>query len=408
MIRWVSIQSLIGGQMLGAEQAFGCPPIFTIDYKDVAPGNSSAYIYYQNNIKGNNIRQLVLDDVKTSMTMNFESSEDEDFFIKNCYDIDVVSAVPICSGLSQANSVHDEHETSRGANAIQNANMLGIAKFALERIKPKAYIFENAPGLYTKLGEPLRKKFSEMAEQYGYSLTFVKTNTYLHGIPQSRQRTFGIFWKSEFAPKLNKIKRDCPTVSKYLSTISKDASFNTDSLVSDFTNSCWYKFLYEKYGSEWRARFTNKAIFELCETEDDWNNLLKYADEKQAKFINHVKYKLSLGKNYMDGMSVFLKDDSKITTVFHRAMKTLIHPVEDRGFTIREYMKFMGMPDDFEWPSMKENYIWLSQNVPVTTARDWHSEVKDFLEGKLQFTNEKVVMFDNTEDKKKSSSKILF
>ena len=59
-IRWVSFQSLIGGCQLGAEKAFGCLPLFTIDYDGVDKANSSAYVYYQNEIKKNNLKQLVL------------------------------------------------------------------------------------------------------------------------------------------------------------------------------------------------------------------------------------------------------------------------------------------------------------------------------------------------------------
>ena len=43
-IRWVSFQSLIGGCALGAEEAFGTAPLFTIDYEGPDKGNSSAYL----------------------------------------------------------------------------------------------------------------------------------------------------------------------------------------------------------------------------------------------------------------------------------------------------------------------------------------------------------------------------
>jgi hypothetical protein len=34
-------------------------------------------------------------------------------------------------------------------------------------------------------------------------MSLIKTDTFLHGIPQHRKRTFGIFWESENAPLLN-------------------------------------------------------------------------------------------------------------------------------------------------------------------------------------------------------------
>ena len=34
-IRWISFQSLCGGMTLGAEAAFGCPPLCTIDFDGI-------------------------------------------------------------------------------------------------------------------------------------------------------------------------------------------------------------------------------------------------------------------------------------------------------------------------------------------------------------------------------------
>lgn len=411
MIRWVSIQPLIGGHMLGAERAFGCPPLFNIDYKDVADGNSSAYLYYQNVIHNKGIRELRLDGKLTSYAMDFVNEEDTNYFNANCHDIDVVTAVPICSGLSKANTSSGDCPTARGADAIQNANMLGITSFALGKIKPKAYIFENAPALFSVVGEPLREKFAEIAREYEYSVSFVKTNTMLHGTPQNRPRTFCIFWKSQFVPDLYRIRKECPRVSEYISNIPETATCNgpKHNMIPGFTDACWYKYLNKKFGTEWRKHYTNRPFFTVVESDKDWENLCELANEKELKFINHVKYKLSLGKNFMDAYTPFLRSDACISTIFHRAMHTLVHPVEDRGFTIREFMRLMGMPDDFTWPSIEENYLWLSQNVPVTTSCDWHTVIKEFIENKLTFTRSEVVMFDNTAAEEKTlKSKKLF
>ena len=45
-IRWISFQSLCGGMTLGAEAAFGCPPLCTIDFDGIDQANSSAYMNY--------------------------------------------------------------------------------------------------------------------------------------------------------------------------------------------------------------------------------------------------------------------------------------------------------------------------------------------------------------------------
>ena len=94
-IRWISFQPLIGGMCLGAEKAFGTPPLFNIDFEGPDKGNSSAFLHYQNEVKKNNVRELVLNGNILSMATDFKNEEDEKFFQENCHDIDVVSAVPI-------------------------------------------------------------------------------------------------------------------------------------------------------------------------------------------------------------------------------------------------------------------------------------------------------------------------
>ena len=55
--------------------------------------------------------------------------------------LDLVIAVPVCSGLSMVTSAKDE------TKHLRNCNMLYITQYALSVIKPKAYVFENAPTL---------------------------------------------------------------------------------------------------------------------------------------------------------------------------------------------------------------------------------------------------------------------
>ena len=49
-LTWAPLVPLIGGQMLGAEKAFGKPPVAIYSY-DGFEANDSHYINYQNNVK---------------------------------------------------------------------------------------------------------------------------------------------------------------------------------------------------------------------------------------------------------------------------------------------------------------------------------------------------------------------
>lgn len=404
-IRWVSFQPLIGGMMLGAEKAFGCKPVCNIDFEGPDKGNSSAYMYYQNEVKKANLKHLVLNGGILSMSTEFKDEEDEKWFVENVKDIDVVSAVPICSGLSAANAVNDKSKaTKRGADAAQNNNMYGIAKMTFERIKPKVFIFENAPALFTNCGKPVRDKIMEMGTAAGYCVTWVKTNTNKHANPQYRSRTFGIFWKDTSTPQLKYVNNPHGTIMEYLSQIDPKAEYNTDEYANNMSlkDSGWYKYAHDKFGDDWRNGIAGKLGFwapflsEFNKTgKYDFSELKPYLNEKELAKVEHIEHKLDQHLGFMDCWTPVYKGDRDIPTVFHRHIQTLVHPTELRGYNLRELMKFMGMPDDFVWPNAKKTHIWVSQNVPVITSYDWHAQIREYLEGKLEKTGETETYFNN-------------
>lgn len=400
-IRWISFQSLIGGMMIGAEQAFGTPPLFTIDYEGVDKGNSALYIHYMNNVRKLGIRQLVLNGDLLSMATTFKTEEDQKFFDENINDIDVVSAVPICSGLSMCN------KTQKGSDSKQNDNMIGCTKLTLEIIKPKAYIFENAPNLFTNAGKAIRGRFEQLAAENGYSVSWIKTNTNKHSNVQYRSRTFGIMWNSEFTPQLKRVDDKVGSIVDYLSTIDPSAKYNTEEFMhfdsTDFANNGYLKYLKAKYGPDFREHWASigSCASSVIEANKDLENCDMYMDDSEKKQVAHMIHKRSLGLNFYDQSPLYY-GPNKVCTIYGRSVIRLVHPTEPRGYSLRELMKFMGLPDDYEFAAKFEtktdlykHMVFLSQNVPVITSRDWHKQIRDFLEGNVEFTKNKVDMFNN-------------
>lgn len=410
-IKWISIQSLAGGMALGAEKAFGCPPICTIDYDGIDKANSSAYMHYMNDIRHVGLKQLILDGNLLSMTDKFKSEEDEAWFTENCKDIDVVSAVPICSGLSAANTNNKKDSaTKRGADAQQNNNMIGVTKFTLERIKPRAFIFENAPVLFTNSGKPVRERMNEIAFANGYSVTWVKTNTNKHANVQYRSRTFGIFWKSETAPQLSYVNNPHGTIEEYLKDLKPDTLYNNDEYIINpkITESGYFKYLIAKYGDNWRQKYIDSNGFNFFMNVVGIPNLeevLPYCNEKEVKFVKHVIEKRSRNEGFMDTTSPGFCGFDRVPTVFHRSMGNMIHWKYNRGYNLREFMKFMGMPDDYEFENPKKHWIWVSQNVPVVTAYDWHKQIAEWIWGERELTDQKEVFFNNEKGPEVKKSK---
>ena len=394
-IRWVSFQSLAGGMMLGAEEAFGCPPLFTIDYEGVS--NSDAYLYYMNEVRHVGLRQLKLNGTLLSGAENFVTQQDSDYFYDNVHDIDVVVSVPICSGLSVCTT-----SSARGGDAVRNDNMINITSFVLGRIRPKVFIFENAPALFAESGKKVRDRLEAWALNTGYSVTFIKTDSRLHENVQWRERTFVIFWKDWMCPQMKYVHNTAGTIVDYLSTIDKEAKYNTKEfeLFKDFDNNGYIKYLRKKFGEDYIKQWPvdkSRTIAGLIEYYNDFDLAKSVMNPKECDFLDHIVDKRSQGKNYMNNSPLYI-GDSRVPVVFGRTLDKLIHPSGQRGYTVREFMKFMGLPDDYDYQDVMKHLNYIGQNVPVVTARDWCLQIKDFLEGNCKFTMKRIDMFNNTKE----------
>lgn len=366
MINWISFQPLVGGMTLGAEKAFQSKPDKILSFSGIE--NDKHLLNYYKNV------EYVLVDK-------------QDFDLSN---IDIVSAVPICAGLSMQNS------SNRGSDAKQNENMYNITEISLSKIKPKVLIFENAPTLYTKLGEPVRENLYNLAKKYNYSISFVKTSTVFHGLPQDRSRTFCFFWKSEKAPILEYYNRENKGLKNLFDSIDKNSSLQENLLEEDF-NNFYIKFLKSKFGNDYRNVFIKNNVrttLQLIEKLNLYDEISVFANEKEKIFLNRCKEKISKGGNIWDSSPSFIGYD-KINALVGKGMCTTIHPYEERFFNIREMLSLMGMPNDFELLGGKKNINHIAQNVPVNTSKDWHEQVLKFINGELKTSNSDYIMQNN-------------
>lgn len=389
MIRWISFQSLIGGEMIGAEKAFGTPPLMTIDYEGVK--NSELYVDWMKS-RGLDIPHIVLDGTLLSKTETIK--EGKEAFDKLNHDIDVVCAVPICSGLSHANS-SKTGATARGSDACQNNNMLGIEEFVLKIIKPKVYLFENAPALFTVSTKDLREKINEIAFKYGYSVSYIKTDTQFHGLPQKRSRTFCIIWQGNQVGVLENPPKISPIPLAELLSNTEGLNGADVILFNDFENDPYIKYCYAKYGKEhYREEFNDtprdilRKIFKNNDVE--FAKEVNKDNEKFCKYMDYAKDKFDKGMNVMDASPLIFAGDSLCCTIFARNQRRIVHPTEERGLNLRELMRMMGMPDDF--PITKDYEAMIGQNVPVNTTKYYCEQIKKYLEGNLP-TEQTEVMF---------------
>lgn len=391
-IKYAVLQPLTGGAYFGAESAFGHPAEFIISYpgfdapkynkegKLVDAGNEYNLIkylekhdrmvpYYQFD------RKPFQNDIESEVKLLKEGKEVEP---PNFEGIDYVIAVPVCSGLSSA---------TRGASQetldARNCNMKFLTHYALGTIKPKVFVFENAPKLSSAGGAFVRHSLEEIANKFDYSVAYYKTDTQLHDNCQKRPRTFVYFFKNDAnhpgTPKLG-FENKHISVSELLSRIPKrdDDPMNI-TLPESYCNISMMSFAKKVYGEDWRKNTKSPTL--LCDiiTDnklDDWADHVKQDTEHDQKLrdgmirgIEHMKHKMSMGKGFYTVSPTLMRNDTMPAAMF-KTIPSCYHYSEDRLYTMREWLTSMGMPFDFDmYGEVNRYFAKIGQNVPARTAK---------------------------------------
>lgn len=406
--RWGTIMPLIGGFPLGAAKATGVKPQFIASWPAFR-GNDQHIMEYWDDVP----LVAINDDMEAEPYELKEGEEDnnvlsryaQDFDEDLFKDMDFVVSVPLCSGLSMLNASNGSSESSRGSDAIQNKWIYETARFALEKIKPKAFVGENAPGLFTKMGEGVVENLKAMAEEFGYKLVLYKTNTVKHGIPQSRHRTFYFFFKDTL-PRLELINKEFKTLDEFLKEIPEWAEYQelftgTDDITTDPLTNFVAENMKDYEGDSWHSNLRGTvtgvilnhfSIDEACEwieerytseeTEDEKGNYIKYnkkAGDRAIRFLRHVENKIKMGKGWWDATHLFLND--RTNAIIGKTIGSFVHPSGTRTLNHRELFWLMGMPHDFT--VVDNNFYHVTQNVPVTTAADIITQIMKAINGEL-------------------------
>lgn len=388
---------------LGAEEAFGCPPSWILSFpglckhqenEDGSVKSASNEYHYLTYMKKHNklppymaINRGIFDDiVDEEKDFNPEFIK-TDFSTTDTIDIsntDIVCALPVCSGLSLATrSATDETIDSR------NNNMKWVTKYVLKMIKPKAYIFENAPALYSSdRAKEIREFIEKEAFDAGYSVTYFKTDTYKHNNAQSRPRTFCICWKWQNgtvqAPPVINYENAEISVEEFFKQMPKYINSKPSEMY--YINQMLFDFIRMKYPDSWREKMNKKTIAMTIITENLDNEYIDFimnssnVSEKQKEtlvhMIKHAREKYDAGSWIYDSTLKLISTDKKISAIMHKNSRSLIHPFEDRLLTTGELAYCMGLPTDWQmYGGDIENYQQIGQNVPVKTARFICSEI---------------------------------
>jgi site-specific DNA-cytosine methylase len=374
---YASIVPLIGGETIAMENVFGKRPKYILSYTPFAANDSQILEHYKNEVPYH-----VID----------EGTGRTDY-------VDVVNAVCPCAGLSSLSP-------SSSSDNKANDWMVESAKYVLGKVKPKVFWGENAPRLASKMGEPIVKELRKVAKENGYKMSLYKTKSKLHGLSQTRDRSFYFFWKGDEIPHMNFFRRPHERIEDTIRNafVSEDDPMNELTNKNKPTDNPFYKYVLEELeGGITHKEFQNKIEKTTNPLDYLENRGIEYDEvsewmatngfDKQAKRCLEIHKKLKSGGNIMRKTTEIPKD---YIGAFVGHMPTcLTHPDEDRYLTIRECMAIMKMPSDFQLHGGRKNLNMICQNVPVTTAEDMAHTILDWLNGKLDTKQADFAVFDN-------------
>jgi site-specific DNA-cytosine methylase len=390
---YAAFSPLIGGFPIGFEQAVGKPPEYVLNVSAAFWGNDSLYMNWLNET-----RQLNVPYYNTAVDA-----------ASNMRYVDAVVATCPCAGLSQLNA--GTTKEAKGADAKANDYMYESARFALTNIKPKVFVGENAPALFTNKGKPVADKLLNIAREFGYSFSLYKTSTHLHGVPQARHRTFYFMWKSATAPEMEWYNLPRQNLKEYLNSIPPGLAHSEDIIAPKLLDDIYYRFvkhksglsdirsLLEKFGTSHFYVYKN-GLMEECLT---WSE--QFGTKRDCDKIKYHIGKYANNKGVWD-QSVHVYGEY-LNAYIGRTAHSSIHPVEDRSFTLREGLHMMGMPDNFVLPRGMLDHHKITQNVTVCTAQSMAEQCLKFINGELNMTNytalkqnnEKRTLLDYDSDK---------
>lgn len=440
-IKWGFIEPLTGGMALGAEKAIGSAPDWVLSFpgfcghtenQDGTVKSAMNEYHYLTYMKKHNKlppyltinRQPFADFTKEEDPWHPELIKNE-FSTTDTIDLsntDLVCALPVCSGLSNATTTKNDE-----TRELRNCNMQWITKFVLEHIKPKVYIFENAPALFAgDKGKPIREFIDKTAEAAGYSVTYFKTDTCLHHNAQRRPRTFVICWKwtgteKEMPPIIN-FERDEISVKDFLDEMP--VYEQNDEMPLSWSNQNILDYFKQVHPTDYRELLKERSGFahiiecgekdqyiEFCKTYQ-WKNTDPATQEKHRacllRSINHTAEKYAAGSWIFDTTTAVIDDKKKLPSIMHKVTTSKLHPYKDRLLTIGEILYCMGMPTDYHiYGETYEKSHQTGQNVPVNTARyivseivrvlnDWEVERRNTNGNPFFGDNDNVEFVDNT------------
>lgn len=314
----VEVYAGAGGMSLGAKMS-------GIDVKLAIEINKEAAKTYKHNHPNT---EVIVDDIKNVKNIN----------IKKGRNITILFGGPPCQGFSLSNR--------RNRNSENQKNWLFKEFIRLTNDwKPDWVVIENVSGLMQMENGIFLKMILEELSKMGYTCSYKLLNAVDYGVPQRRERLF-------IVASINGIKFEFP--EKILKKVTVQEALID---LPDLENGAQFEKLEYKMtpSSEYTKKMRSGSQLALNNLVTKNNALVieRYKHIPQGK--NWVSIPDELMYNYKNklrchgGIYYRLKQDDASVVIGNYRKNMLIHPIQDRGLSVREAARIQSFPDSFEF-----------------------------------------------------------
>lgn len=311
---------------------------------------------------------------------------DEQMQGREIEELDLVIGGPPC----QAYSVVGRSRSGRNNDNDPRHYLYRLYVQFLRRYRPKAFIFENVPGIYTAREGQIFEDIRNQLQQAGYEIQAYDLNAQDFGVPQNRKRVIIIGWRDD-------LKFEEFQVPENLRNEFEVNDFLKD-LPAIAAGDAYEEFAYQK-------EVTPALLATRIRNNDDilthhiarghidrdleiyaeavrlWNlegRRLKYTDLRED-LITHKNT-----KSFLDRFKVVAGNITTAHTIVAHISKDghhYIHPDlrQNRSLTVREAARLQSFPDDYFFEgSRTANFVQIGNAVPPLMAEGiarWFEEL---------------------------------
>lgn len=272
--------------------------------------------------------------------------------------VDVVLAGAPCQPFSSAGK-RESVNTPDGNLFLQVLDTLNSQKKL-----PRVVVFENVRGFLSSKDEnglPIVERFSLEMDKIGYQTKFQLLNAADYGVPSNRYRVF---------------------IVCFLRTLNKDFIFPTVELmeppitVGDVLNK---KLPEDEEIEIWKLPPSSEKMVPFIKEGGSWKDVpYEYLSDRHKRI--HAEMKKYRSPNFYRRFSR-KEVMGTITATSSPENSGILHPLEDRRYSVREIARFQSFPDDFKFigNSTQSKYKMIGNAVPPKLAYEIAKAIKSQL-----------------------------